>query len=190
MKHTGCPNRLTVCFRKLPAFRLITFKIAMCSLLIASAKCNLNTAPALFLHHVVCNFPDGCRSEGRSEGLYTQNQTLNAPGTRDSVLFPRKWKSNWLLSCGLLKDPGAKLLPLFDMTFIQGLHRWYLHRQVYEYSRWFRNGSHFKMSNKNEIHCTWNYETISLYETTWHDMTWCSVGIIAFFNGSLGCALN
>ena len=61
----------------------------MCSLLIASAKCNLNTAPALFLHHVVCNFPDGCRSEGRSEGLYTQNQTLNAPGTRDSELLPR-----------------------------------------------------------------------------------------------------
>ena len=190
MKRTGWPNRLTACFRKLPAFKLINFKMAMCSLLIASAKCNLNTAPALFLHHVVCNFPDGCRSEGRSEGLYTQNQTLNAPGTRDSVLFPRKWKSNWLLSCGLLKDPGAKLLPLFDMTFIQGLHRWYLHRQVYEYSRWFRNGSHFKMSNKNEIHCTWNYETISLYETTWHDMTWCYVGIIAFFNGSLGCALN
>ena len=30
------------------------------------------------LQHVVCNFPDGCRSEGRSEGLYTLNQTLNA----------------------------------------------------------------------------------------------------------------
>ena len=93
------------------------------------------------------------------------------------------WRSFWWWISSVL----PWILPLFseavDVSKIQAVKilrknlKWPLimkqfSYQVYEYSRWFRNGSHFKMSNRNETHCTWNYETISLYETTWQDMTW------------------
>jgi len=123
--------------------------------------------------HFVCNFPDGCRSEG----FYTLNQTLNAfrllpvhvilcfsPELEVQRVQIRRMR--WPIDWGSLTDyPTIELFSeAVDVSKIQAVKilcknlKWPLimkqfSYQVYEYSRWFRNGSHFKMSNRKETRC-------------------------------------